>query len=80
MFQITELKAKHFTTENELRTKMNNCSKEHDKKVEMLQGKIKNLQKEVAVLSKSNKKERLLAKADSGAGSGSGTDSPSVPT
>lgn len=79
MFQITELKAKHFTTENELRTKMNNSVKEHDKKIEMLQGKIKGLQKDIATLVKSNKRERLLAK-ESGAGSGSGTDSPSVTT
>ncbi|KAG8332325.1 Protein fam76b [Homalodisca vitripennis] len=74
---ITELKAKHFTTENELRIKMNNSQKDHDKKVEMLHTKIKTLQKEVATLSKSTKKERLAA--SSGGGSGSGTDSPSIP-
>lgn len=76
LFQITELKAKHFTTENELRTKMSNCLKDHDKKVDMLHSKIKTLQKEVATLSKSNKKERITV--SSGAGSGSGTDSPSI--
>lgn len=55
---------------------MNNYQKDHEKKVDMLHSKIKTLQKEVATLSKSNKKEKLTV--SSGAGSGSGTDSPSI--
>ncbi|XP_075233172.1 protein FAM76A-like isoform X2 [Lycorma delicatula] len=74
---ITELKAKHFTAEQELRTKMNNEQKDFEKKVEMMSSKIKQLQKEVATLSKSNKKH-LGGSTASGAGSGSGTDSPSI--
>lgn len=58
---------------------MNNCVKDHDKKVDMLSTKIKSLQKEVATLSKSTKKERLK-EINSNANSGSGTDSPSIPT
>jgi hypothetical protein len=82
--QITELKAKHFTVENELRNKMKNIQKEHENKVETLSLKIKSLQKEVAMLSKSGKKQMLLAARDlgggggGGGGSGSGTDSPSL--
>jgi TolA-binding protein len=81
--QITDLKAKHFTVENELRNKMKNIQKEHENKVETLSQKIKSLQKEVAMLSKSGKKQMLLAARDlggggGGGGSGSGTDSPSL--
>ncbi|KAJ8870115.1 hypothetical protein PR048_029127 [Dryococelus australis] len=76
--QITELKAKHFTVENELRNKMKTTQKDHDSKVEMLHVKIKNLQKEVATLSKSTKRQNLAAREASGTGSGSGTDSPSL--
>ncbi|KAL1131978.1 hypothetical protein AAG570_011589, partial [Ranatra chinensis] len=72
---ITELKAKHFTNEQELKTKMLNTEKEHEKKIEFLSGKVKSLQKEVATLSKSSKKGALSVAA-SGGGSGSGTDSP----
>jgi hypothetical protein len=54
--------------------------------VETLSLKIKSLQKEVATLSKSGKKQMLLAARDlgsgggggGGGGSGSGTDSPSL--
>lgn len=76
--QITELKANHFTTEQELRNRMNTNQKDYDKKVEMLHGKIKSLQKEVATLSKSGKKGNNLA-SSGGTNSGSGTDSPSIP-
>lgn len=60
---ITELKAKHFTVENELRNRMLASEREFKTKSEMMSGKIKNLQKEVATLSKmkntpqSNKKK-----------------------
>jgi hypothetical protein len=62
---------------------MKNIQKEHENKVETLSLKIKTLQKEVATLSKSGKKQILLAARDLGAGgggggSGSGTDSPSL--
>uniref|UniRef100_A0A1B6DAV2 Protein FAM76A n=1 Tax=Clastoptera arizonana TaxID=38151 RepID=A0A1B6DAV2_9HEMI len=73
---ITELKANHFTIEQELRNKMNSSQKDHDKKVEVLHSKIKTLQKEVATLSKSGKKGNNIS--SSGANSGSGTDSPSL--
>ncbi|PSN36529.1 Protein FAM76A [Blattella germanica] len=80
---ITELKAKHFTVENELRNKMKNMQKEYETKVETFSIKIKSLQKEVATLSKSGKKQlsvaaRELGGGSGGAGSGSGTDSPSL--
>ncbi|XP_024085009.1 protein FAM76A isoform X2 [Cimex lectularius] len=81
--QITELKASHFTNETELRNKMLNSEKEHEKKVESMSIKIKSLQKEVATLTKSNRrnalKENKLNKIDNNndtANSGSGTDSP----
>lgn len=76
-FQITELKAKHFTIENELRNKMKNTQKDHETKTEMLNSRIQSLLKEVATLSKSTKKDRLAA-AREAANSGSGTDSPSI--
>lgn len=74
---ITELKAKHFTTENELRNKMKTTQKDHETKCDMLNSRIQSLLKEVASLSKSNKKDRLAA-AREAANSGSGTDSPSI--
>lgn len=74
---ITELKAKHFTIENELRTKMKNVQKEHEDKCDHLNIKIQNLLKEIASLSRVNKRERLAA-ARENANSGSGTDSPSI--
>ena len=61
---------------------MKNIQKEHDNKVESLSLKIKTLQKEVATLSKSGKKQISSVAArelgGSGGGSGSGTDSPSL--
>ncbi|XP_017776522.1 PREDICTED: protein FAM76A [Nicrophorus vespilloides] len=75
---ITELKAKHFTTENELRNKMKTAQKEFDSKVEMFNGRIQGLLKEVAGLSKSNRRDRLSAAKESSNNSGSGTDSPNT--
>lgn len=70
---MTELKAKQFTIETDLRNKMKTMQKEHENKVENLLLKIKTLQKEVATLSKVKKGlNKDLA------GSGSGTDSPSL--
>ncbi|XP_044741664.1 protein FAM76A isoform X2 [Chrysoperla carnea] len=76
---ITELKAKHFTVENELRNQMKVTQRDHDSKCDMLNGKIQTLLKEVATLSKSTKKDRLAAARESSTNSGSGTDSPSIP-
>jgi TolA-binding protein len=70
------LKAKHFTIEQEIRVKLKNVQKDHENKVEQMQIKIKSLQKEVAGLSKG--RNRILANTKELAGSGSGTDSPSL--
>lgn len=56
---------------------MKTVEKDHETKCQMLNGKIQSLLKEVASLSKSNKKDRLAAARDT-ANSGSGTDSPSI--
>lgn len=79
-FQITELKAKNFTSETEMRNKMKLMEKEANDKMELLTSKVKSLQKELATLSKStgNKKLLSLAKEKAEANSGSGTDSPSI--
>ncbi|KAK6620996.1 hypothetical protein RUM43_011299 [Polyplax serrata] len=75
--QITELKAKNFTSETEMRNKMKNMEKEATDKIEFLTLKVKSLQKELATLSKSTGNRKLLKeKAD--LNSGSGTDSPSI--
>lgn len=60
---------------------MKTTETEYNKKVDMLHSKIKTLQKEVATLSKSNKRANIGAGnlGSGGAGSGSGTDSPSIP-
>lgn len=78
--QITELKAKNFTSETELRNKMKNIEKEANDKIESLTGKVKSLQKELATLSKStgNKKILNMAREKAETNSGSGTDSPSL--
>ncbi|KAL3282787.1 hypothetical protein HHI36_005954 [Cryptolaemus montrouzieri] len=85
---ITELKAQHFTNENEMRNKMQKTQKEHDEKVDFMNQKISGLLKEVATLSKSQSRKgknnsavgattaALLATENSN--SGSGTDSPSL--
>lgn len=79
IIQITELKATHFTTETELRNKMKITEKEHDDKVGFLNARIQSLLKEVATLSKGNKRDRLsAAKQENANNSGSGTDSPST--
>lgn len=52
---------------------------EHDNKVETLNKRIQTLLKEVAVLSKTTKRDRLsAARVESANNSGSGTDSPST--
>lgn len=76
--QITELKAKNFTSETELRNKMKATEKEYEAKISTMQHKISSLLKEVASLSKSSKRgDRVAAtKTEAGTNSGSGTDSP----
>lgn len=78
---ITELKAKHFTTESELRIKMKGSQKEHDEKVEFLNKRISGLLKQVAGLSKTANKKiaKTEVTANSDANNSSGTDSPSIP-
>lgn len=75
---ITELKSLNFISENELRTKMKDAEKYYDTKIDVLNKKVAGLLKEVAQLSKGNKKNNsnnvnIVAAKDSG---GSGTDSP----
>lgn len=76
--QITDLKAKNFTSEAELRNKMKAAEKEYEVKISTMQHKISSLLKEVASLSKSSKRgDRVAAtKTEAGTNSGSGTDSP----
>jgi len=57
---ITELKAQNFTTENECRTKVRDTQRNHEAKVDQLTSKIKQLQKEVAGLSKNVKNKSSL--------------------
>ncbi|XP_032677084.1 protein FAM76A isoform X1 [Odontomachus brunneus] len=76
--QITELKAKNFTSETELRNKMKASEKGYETKISNMQHKISSLLKEVASLSKTSKRgDRVAAtKTEAGTNSGSGTDSP----
>lgn len=74
---ITELKSKNFTSENELRQKMKDAEKYYDTKIDVLNKKVTTLLKEVAQLSKGQKKiasALVIAKESSG----SGTDSPNT--
>ncbi|KAL1491061.1 hypothetical protein ABEB36_011714 [Hypothenemus hampei] len=75
---ITELKAKHFTMEAELRTKMKKDQKENDDKVDSLNKRISGLLKQVASLSKSSKKTAKSEQLASDTNNSSGTDSPSL--
>uniref|UniRef100_A0A0K8TH31 Protein FAM76A n=2 Tax=Lygus hesperus TaxID=30085 RepID=A0A0K8TH31_LYGHE len=79
---ITELKATHFTNENELRNKMMNEKKDADAKIDHLTMRCKSLQMELASLKKSNKrgskKDRFSLNTSAGAGTdgeGGGTGS-----
>ena len=58
--QITELKAANFTTESECRNKLKTVQREFDQKVDTLNMKVKQLQKEIAVLSKGQKNKSSL--------------------
>lgn len=78
-FQITELKAQHHNTTCDIRNEMKNKERLNDTKFTMMNSKIQTLLKEVATLSKSNKKNNKITKsALVTADSGSGTDSPST--
>nr|CAD7444024.1 unnamed protein product [Timema bartmani]CAD7458953.1 unnamed protein product [Timema tahoe] len=83
---ITELKAKHFTSENELRSKMKSNMNDHEKKHEILSQRIKTLQKQVASLSKlttnsnaTNKKKTVASNIDV-AGTASDSDDNDSPS
>nr|CAG4635329.1 EOG090X02IW [Artemia franciscana] len=68
--QMTELKAAQFQLELDLRNRMKTVQREHELKVETMQQKIRNLQKEVNTLSK---KAKLVGATKE---NGSGTESP----
>lgn len=84
----TELKSKNFISENELRNKMKDAEKYYEAKIDVLNKKVAGLLKEVAQLSKGNKRGAAVGagngsvSASSNAASsgkdsgGSGTDSP----
>lgn len=86
---ITELKSKNFTSENELRVKMKDTEKFYDSKVDVLNKKVAQLLKEVAQLSKGNKRMGggggignsgggTVSATTKDSSSGSGTDSPNT--
>lgn len=56
LLQITELKAKQFTLENELRNKMKDSDRLNEAKIDLLNKRVAALLKEVAVLSKNTKR------------------------
>ncbi|CAO1406737.1 unnamed protein product [Diamesa serratosioi] len=76
--EITELKANHFTTENEMRNKLKEIERLNDIKIEILNKKMQLQLKEIAQLSKSTKriavKDSIIAKEKDS----SGTESPNV--
>lgn len=86
--KITELKAKQFTLENELRNKMKDSDRLNEGKIEILNKKVSSLLKEVATLSRNTKRaDKVTANAAAAAekasalakdSGGSGTDSPST--
>lgn len=77
---ITELKGKNFTSENELRNKMKDTERIYDTKVDILNKKVAKLIKEVATLSKQNKRNggTTVVQQNTKDSGGSGTDSPST--
>lgn len=76
--QMTELKASQFTIEQELRQKMKNASRENDSKIDLLQKKIREQSREIALLNRGKKKGDKNAVLSATDGGSSGTDSPSV--
>lgn len=78
-FQITELKAQNLTAQTELRNEMKNKDRLHDTKFTLMNTKIQNLLKEVATLSKTQKKSNNNKKSLTlGNENSSGTDSPNT--
>jgi len=75
--QITELKAANFTTETECRNKLRTMQQDHDGKVEKMSMRIKQLQKDVASLSKNqkNKSSLTILKSERERSSSGGEDS-----
>lgn len=76
--QMTELKASQFTIEQELRQKMKNTSRDFDSKIDLLQKKIREQNREIALLNRGKKKGDKSAVLSATDGGSSGTDSPSV--
>lgn len=76
--QMTELKASQFTVEQELRQKMKNVTREFENKVEILQKKLREQNREIAILNRGKKKGEKGATLSATDGGSSGTDSPSV--
>lgn len=75
---MTELKASQYTVEQELRQKMKNINRDYEAKVELLQKKIREQSREIALLSRGKKKGDKGAVLSATDGGSSGTDSPSV--
>jgi hypothetical protein len=75
--QITEFKANNFTIETECRNKLKMAQREHETKVEVLTLKVKQLQKEVACLSKGvkNKSSLTILRSERERGSSGGEES-----
>lgn len=79
IFQITELKAQNLTNQTELRNEMKNKERLNETKFNLMNTKIQNLLKEVATLSKTQKKTSNNKKGLTlGNENSSGTDSPST--
>lgn len=57
--KITELKAEHFEQEKHMRTKIQTMQNQHDQSVEILQEKIRDLQKKLALNAKNSKNKNL---------------------
>lgn len=73
--EMTELKGKHFTLENELRTKMKDEERLSEMKIELLNKKLSAQLKEIAALSKSSKRNNFSGAVGGGGGGGTKTDS-----
>ncbi|XP_032599203.1 protein FAM76A isoform X2 [Drosophila grimshawi] len=59
--QLTELKGKNFEKENEMRNRLKEVERIHDMKVDTLNRKVTGLQKDLAVMKKSNNKKAASA-------------------
>nr|CAG4634661.1 EOG090X02IW [Alona affinis] len=77
--QITELKAAQFRQEQESRVRLKTVQKEHEAKVEALQQRIKNFQKEIAQLNKVNKQNSNKLSSAAAAAAAAADSSKSAP-